>query len=201
MLLDETQLELIKQEIREEVQAPRIATVTAVNTRESDSDGPGHLLDAELVGRPQTLRDVPVLSPVDGSARLPRAPSDPGGPDDILVQYLAGENSRPVVTHVAPTLESPPPKATNGDIRMTRGDLYVEMAGDGSSARLARKPDDRAEPDLVVEVDADGTIRLGDPSGSLQPVARKGDSVEVSDPESGTLTGSITGGSNTVESS
>lgn len=45
-----------------------------------------------------------------------------------------------------------------------------------------------------------GTVRVGDRNGTFKKVARKGDDVEVSDPDSGTISGSITSGSSNVES-
>lgn len=164
----------------------------------SESTPSNHEVDVAIPpGEPvQEPRRVPVRQPTGGAAFVPQEG------DMVLVGYLQGSGERPVVLGAVygDADDDRAPIASAGDIRLTRGDLAVELAGDGSAARLALRPDATTEPDLVVEVAESGTIRLGKPDGSLKPIAREGDTVEVSDPDSGTLTGEITGGSSDVKS-
>jgi len=69
------------------------------------------------------------------------------------------------------------------------GDTIVKN-NSGSTVKLKSNGD--------VIINNDGTLYLGSDTGT-EPVARKGDSVEVDDPDSGTITGQITQGSTDVE--
>jgi hypothetical protein len=81
---------------------------------------------------------------------------------------------------------------TNGPITKMEGvNGVVELDDTGSTTEIS------IQTDGDVNINANGNIVL---AGGGNAVAREGDSVEVSDPKSGTLTGTITGGSNNVES-
>lgn len=165
----------------------------------SESIPSNHEVDVAIPpGEPvQEPRRVPVLQPTGGAAFVPQEG------DMVLVGYLQGSGERPVVLGgvYGDADDDRAPVASKGDIRLTRGDLAVELAGDGSSARLALRPDGTTEPDVVVEVDSSGTIRLGRPDGTLQPVARKGDAVSGTTSGGATFSGTIDEGSSDVETS
>lgn len=186
--------------IGDEVQLPQTGTITRVREHTDPDDNWNYHLDVRI-GPDRHPRKVPLAVPFPELAAPPRSESHPKGPDMALIQFLEDDDtSRPIATQILYNSEDRPPLGTEGIFRLRRGNLYVEMADDGSYARLSKKLDDTDTPDVVVEIDDTGTIKLGSPGGDMQPVARQGDTVEVSDPESGTLSGTITGGSSDVES-
>jgi hypothetical protein len=198
---DDTQEGRTRRLINDEVQLPTTGVITAVHEHTDPDDRWNHHVDVRI-GPETNPRKVPVATAVPELIAPPRGEDHPDGPDMALVQYLNDDGTqRPIVTHILYNDQDRAPLGTQGDVRVRRGDLYTELAADGSHARLAKKSGDMADPDLVVEIDESGTIRIGNPDGDLQPIARKGDSVEVSDPDSGTLSGTITEGSGDVESS
>jgi len=194
--LENTERARILKIIREEFRMPRIAEVEQVYTRSSADDISNHEVDVSIPPGPHEIRShdrVAVSVPNSGAVMVPQEN------DLVLVEYLAGDGDRPLVTQVVygDASDDRAPLGDEGDISLRRGDLEIEVAGDGSFARLAQTSPDGTTPDVVVEVDDSGTIKLGDPSGT-KPIARQGDAVEDSD---GNQIGTISGGSSTVESS
>jgi len=194
--LENTERARILKIIREEFRMPRIAEVEQVYSRSAEGDISNHEVDVSIPPGPHELRShdrVAVSVPNSGAVMVPKEN------DLVLVEYLAGDGDRPLVTQVVygDAADDRAPLGKAGDILFQRGDLEVEIAGDGSFARLAQVSPDGSTPDVVVEVDDTGTIKLGDPSGT-KPVARQGDAVEDSN---GNQIGTIAGGSSTVESS
>jgi hypothetical protein len=199
--------------ISEQVQLPRTGIVTKVYEHTDEDDFWNFHVDIKI-GPESHPRKVPVATAAPELITPPRSTNHPSGPDLALVQYMEDDDAhRPIVTNILYNDQDRPPLGKEGVVRLRRGSLYVEMADDGSYARLAKKNnDDDGRGESVMEVTIDEVdneikiltngqnIKLGDRDGSFKDVARRGDSVEVSDPESGTLNGSITGGSDNVES-
>lgn len=195
---EDTERSRILSIIRSELSFPQIGEVQAVHPHTGDEDIPAnHDVDVGIPPGPNprnTLRRKPFLVPTSGVA------SPPEEDDLVLVQYLRGEGDDAIVTHVAygdDDSDRAPKAETEGVYRLVRDNLYVEVEAEGVWARIAKKSDDLADPDLVVQVDQDG-VKIGNPDGDLQPVARQGDEVQVS---TSSGIGSITEGSSDVESS
>ncbi|MDS0284680.1 hypothetical protein [Haloarcula onubensis] len=195
--LEDTERARILSIVREEINLPQRGEVTDVYTHSSSDDSSNHEVDVQIPPGNNAVREhhrVPVGVPADGSIVVPREG------DHVLVQYEAGDGERPLVTKVfyGDADSDRALLGDEGDVRVRRGDVEVELAGDGSFGRLALTPSDGGSPDLVVEVDSSGTIRLGDPDGTLEPIARNGDAVEDG---SGTQVGTVVASSTDVESS
>lgn len=194
--LENTERARILKIIRDEIRMPRIAEIEQVYTHSEENDTSNHEVDVSIPPGPHEIRShdrVPVAVPTSGALTVPQ--SD----DLVLVEYLDGDGDAPIVaqTVYGDAAEDRAPIGDVGDVQFSRGDLSVQVAGDGSYARLARGAAD-GSPDLVVELDDSGAVKLGNPDGDLQPVARQGDVVEDGD---GNQIGTIVDGSADVESS
>jgi hypothetical protein len=157
--LDQTERGRILQIVRGELSFPRVGRVVTVWPHTGDESVPSnHEVDVAIPpGEPvKEPRRVPIMQPTGGAASLPREG------DLVLVGYLQGQGERPVVLGAVygDADRDRAPRANGGDIRATRGSLYTELAGDGSYARIAKKPDDLEAPTATVEIDAQGTITL-----------------------------------------
>lgn len=90
---------------------------------------------------------------------------------------------------------------TNGTkTRAKAGNASVEIDDTGASTTVSIQSDGDVTINVTsgdVNIDASGKVNL---QGGGAGVARVGDAVEVDDPDSGTITGTITEGSSTVES-
>lgn len=185
--------------VRGELSFPRVGRVRTVWTHTDPADSSNHEVDVAIPpGEPlEEPRRIPVLQPATGGVYVPKEG------DLVRVSYLDGDGDRPIVDGVVygDADEDRAPLAEEGDIRLFRGDFGVELAGDGTHARLTQRTDGASDPDLVVEIDDTGTIRLGDPTGTLKPVARKGDPVSGTTSDGASFSGTIDDGSSTVESS
>lgn len=139
----------ILQLVREVVTPPRYGRVTQVFEHTSESDWSNHEASVRIPpgSDEHEPRRMPVATPGGDEIRVPREG------DLVLVEYLEGD--RPIVTKsvAAEQDRDRAPLGEAGDIRQTRGDLYSELAGDGSLARLAKKPADLDEPDAEVTID------------------------------------------------
>jgi len=152
-----TNIDWVISQVRDRLKPPQRGTVKQVYEHTSSDDVSNHEVDVQLVDEPdRTRRRLPVAVPTDDAALVPRGPDDPDGPDDVLVQFVDGNSERGIVTHVVPTAESRAPQGQAGDVRVTRGDLYAELSGDGSVARLAEKPGDLDGPTAEIAIDASG---------------------------------------------
>lgn len=162
-----TERDRIIQTVREELTFPQVGRVDRVFEHTTSDDVSNH--EADVIIPPGTdqsePRRVPIAQPSTGEIRVPD--SD----DLVLVQYLRGDGDRPIITgHVyADADDDRAPLGTAGDVRIRRGDLYAELAGDGTSARLAAKPGDTDPPEARIEIDDSGSspvVRVtgGDPS-------------------------------------
>lgn len=81
----------------------------------------------------------------------------------------------------------------NIDINVDEGDITINTKDGDVSAST-----DNGSVDVLSK---NGSVKVGEQGGTFKPVARKGDNVEVDDPDSGTLSGEITAGSSDVSSS
>jgi len=113
---------------------------------------------------------IPALVPNVGDAHAY------GDGQKLLVGFDNNETA-----YVVGAYDDPDDVSSSGDERVIgnhASDAEIRIKGDGT---------------VVINAD---TVEIGGTGGS--PVARKGDSVEVDDPDSGTITGTITGGSGNV---
>lgn len=192
----------IRRIIDEEITLPQTGIITRVREHQSEDDVWNFHVDVRI-SEENHPRKVPVATAIPEMIASPRSTAHPDGPDLALVQYLDDdETERPIVTNILFNRQDRAPKGEEGVLRIRRGNLYVEMAEDGSHARLSKKSDDNATPDLIVEIDDDtGRVKIGNPNGDLQPIARKGDAIEGTGYNGATVTGTITEGSSDVDSS
>jgi hypothetical protein len=197
----------INEKIEKKMSQPKIASVKKVVEHAAEDDFSNFECDVITAGNRQQLRDVAVMTPGTGLVEVPRVG------DTVLVSKIDGRGERYVVIGTLHTRSSRAPLAKEGMLRYKKGNLYLEMDGEGEFIRLSHKnkdDDSTSDANVSIEIDDSGsapivnvkgaTINLGDPSGDLKEVARKGDAVEVEDPDSGTIEGTITGGSSNVKS-
>jgi hypothetical protein len=186
-----TDLAYLRSVIREAVRPPEIGRVTAVRTRDSPEAISNHEADVDLLRRAQSLQDVPVAQPTTGAAVVPDES------DLVLISWTGPEADQPLITrHVYADADGDrAPLAETGDVSVRRGSLYVDLAGDGSVARIAKKPGDQDAPTAAVSIDEQGTVTIEtdgditvsaggdvviDEGGTAQPVATEGHTHEVS---------------------
>ena len=152
---------------------PRVGRVAAVRAHTGEESPPSNH-EADVAVPPgsnvdQQHRDLPILQPVAGAAFVPRVG------DLVMVAYRNGDDPYVEGAVYGDAEEDRAPVAAEGDIRLTRGDLVVELAGDGSAARLALQPTDGESPTARVELTADGITRLADENGNGIEVTNDGD--------------------------
>lgn len=194
--LEDTERGRILSIVREELRLPRVGEVQQVYTHSSADDQSNHEVTVTIPPGPNPTRQhdrVPVAVPTAGAVTVPQEG------DLVLVQYRAGDGDLPIISQVVygDADADRAPVGDTGDVKVRRGDVEAELAGDGSYGRLALTPTDGGTPDLVVEVDANGTVRLGNPGGTLKPIARDGDPVKDS---TGSTLGTVDASSTDVES-
>jgi hypothetical protein len=195
--LEDTERGRILSIVRDELRLSRVGEVTKVWTHSSADDKSNHEATVVIPPGQNPVRQhdrVPIAVPSSGVITVPKVG------DLVLVTYRAGDGDRPVVTNVVYGDDDADRAnlGSAGDVKVRRGDVEAEVAGDGSYARLAKTTTDGGTPDLVVEVDDAGTVKVGDPSGTLKAIARDGDAVTDSN---GSQVGTIDATSTDVESS
>lgn len=203
--MDPTTREFILQVIDEELHLPKLAVVKEITEHTADDDTSNHELRVKLVNGEQEYRDVPVSVETSGDVMTPEED------DMVMVQFLAGDSRRPIVTDVIHDTEKRAPLGAAGMFRRTRGDLYMEMHPNGDWVRVGKKTADDAAPDITIEIDDTvpeinittngASVNLGDESKTMQPVARKGDAVSGTTETGDSFSGTIDDGSNEVNSS
>jgi len=197
----------INEKIEKKMSQPKIASVKKVVEHSTEDDFSNFECDVITSGDRQQLRDVAVMTPGTGLVEVPRVD------DTVLVSKIDGRGERYVIIGTLHTRGNRAPLAKEGMLRYKKGNVYLEMDADGEFIRLSHKNNDddsTSDANVSIEIDDSGsepivnvkgaTINLGDPSGDLKEVARKGDTVEVEDPDSGTIEGTITSGSSNVKS-
>jgi hypothetical protein len=162
----------------------QVAVVTTVPSYDGNSPF-GHTVKLYFRGDDSPARAT-VMAPTQADVNLPQV-------GDVVLVANA-RNVVPVVIGTIYPMDSDIAPAYNG------GERVIGHVASESTITLQENGNVEIDAAGDVTVYADGTVRMGNSSGTAEPVARQGDSVEVSDPDSGTLTGQITGGSGDVES-
>jgi len=156
--IDDSERGRILQVVRSELSMLRIGRVTTVWTHTTETDQSNHEVDVAIPpGESMQEPDrVPIMQSTSGAAYVPREG------DLVLVGYLQGSGERPVVLGAVygDADADRAPLADEGDVRIHRGQLYSELAGDGSVARIAKKPGDQDTPTARVEIDDTGSVTV-----------------------------------------
>lgn len=220
-MFENTQDSYVDEKINKKMSQPKIAIVKKVVEHSAEDDFSNFECDVITAGDRQQLRDVAVMTPGTGMIEVPRVD------DTVLVSKIDGRGERHVIIGTLHTRSSRAPLGKEGMVRYKKGNLYLEMDGEGEWIRLSHKNNDddaTSDANAVVEIDDSGSdpiinisgktvniesdsaivnsqsVKLGDSSGTFEGVAREGDTVEVDDPDSGTISGVITSGSSNVKS-
>lgn len=125
--------------------------------------------------------------------------------DTVLVGELA--TGKLIVMDVLYMSEDEVPSYTSGERRLghalSDSNIYFDAQGSVTVEHESGASVTLSNGDITINHDgtATGSILLADENGTTSPVARKGDSVEVTLSDGSTGTGQITGGSSSVESS
>jgi hypothetical protein len=151
--------------INEEVNLPQTGVITQVREHTQSDDVWNFHVDVRI-GPEQHPRKVPLAVPFPDMIAPPRSTDHADGPDLALVQFMQDDEvERPVVTNILYNREDRALLGQEGVIRIKRGDLYIEMAPDGSWARLAKKSEDDGAPSAHAEIQDDGSFELVDDAG------------------------------------
>lgn len=218
---ENTEDEYITRRVGELVQRPRLAKVQQVTRRHIDEGGenkPVSNIECDVITRTgeQHLRRVPVMNPATNTTHVPQVD------DTVVVIQFAGRGHRNIIIGTVHTTEKRAPIAEEGDIKYRRGNLVFKVDGDGRHVRIfeQKNPEDsigEAEAFLEVKDSVQGTVininsdsqvtirggnvtvdsenvKLGDVTGDFRPVAREGDTVDLT-------TGEIIASTSNVESS
>lgn len=155
--LEPTERSRVLNLLRENVNLPAIGEVQETFPHTGDETRPSNHEVTVAVppgDNPEsTFKRVPVAVATSGVV------SPPTVGDKVLLVFPRGGES-PIITGTlyADAPEDRAPEAAEDTLRATRGDLYAELAGDGSTARLAKKAGDQDQPTAKVEVQNDGTV-------------------------------------------
>lgn len=155
--LDPNELGRLLRELDEFVSPPRHGRVVNVWTHDSETDQSNHEVDVAVPPGgevDQQHRRIPVKQPISGAAFVPQED------DLVLVVYRNSDEPVALGAVYGDADADRAPLATEGDIRIRRGDLYTELAGDGSHARIARKPGDLEAPTAEVAIDDQGNVTI-----------------------------------------
>jgi hypothetical protein len=82
--------------------------------------------------------------------------------DDLVLLLFPVRNDEPIVIGnlYGDQDENRAPKGAADVIRLTRGELFIELLGDGSEARIAKKDTDTGTPTAEVSIDDSGGIDI-----------------------------------------
>ncbi|GGM64159.1 hypothetical protein J2752_000467 [Halarchaeum rubridurum] len=186
-------------ELREALNIPRVGRVRKVWTHTDEADTSNHEVNVAVPPGGDVdgeHRQIPIQQPATGAVAVPSVN------DLVLVMGSdTGPVAMPAVYGDADADRAP--LGEEGDVRIRRGELYAEVAGDGSWARLAKKPGDLDDPSARVELDAGGAVRIEtdgdvtisaggqvviDEGGTAAPVARQNHTHDVTLSDSSTTT-------------
>jgi|APHM01.1.fsa_nt_gi hypothetical protein len=157
--LENTERSRIRQLIQDTVQQTIIGQVQEVFPHTGDEDRPSnHEVTVSSPPGPnptQTYQRRPVMTPTSGIVTTPKK-------DDLVLLVFAARSDDPfVIGNIYGDQDADrAPEAAADVIRLVRGNLYIELLGDGSEARIARKPGDTEAPTTQVSVDDAGTISI-----------------------------------------
>lgn len=185
--LEGTERSRIRRLIQKEIKQPTVGEVQQVYPHTGNEERPSnHEVDVSVPPGPnprETYQRRPVVAPTSGTVVTPRK-------GDLVLLQFPKRSDKPFVTGVVygDQDDDRAPKAEKDTIRATRGSLYTELAGDGSVARIAKKPDDTKEPTAKVEINDQGVVTIEtegditvsaggnvviDEGGTAKPVARQ----------------------------
>jgi hypothetical protein len=199
--LEDSDRSRIRQLIQDVVQQPMLAEVTEVFARDKETaivnDDNATLFPSEPdpVIRPsnhevsveappgigdQTYDRRPVMTPTSGVVAPPQV-------DDLVLLVFPSRSDLPFVIGnlYGDSSQTRAPIGDPGVIRFRRGGLYVELLGDGSEARIAKKSNDSAispdaeSPDAEVAVTDSGDINITNSGGSDIQIDAGGGGVEI----------------------
>jgi hypothetical protein len=197
--LEDSDRSRIRQLIQDTVQQPMLGVVSEVFSRteakaitntDGDTLGPSQEPPADprpsnhevTVEAPPGIRDqvferCPVMTPTSGVVTAPRK-------DDLVLLIFGSRADKPfaIGNFYADSDDTRSPIAEAGSIRLRREPLYVELAPDGSSARIAKKtnektiPADAADADAEVSISDSGNINIAtDEEGANININAEGD--------------------------
>lgn len=185
--LEPTERSRIRDLIAEQVKQPTIGEVQEVFPHTGNESRPSnHEVTVSVPPGPnptETYQRRPVVVPTSGTVVTPRK-------GDLVLLQFPKRSDKPFVTGVVygDQDDNRAPKGKKDTVRVTRGQLYTEIAGDGSIARIAKKPDDTKDPTAKVEIDDQGNVSIEtdgditvsaggdvviDEGGTAKPVARQ----------------------------
>jgi len=156
--LDPNDLGHLLREIDGELSPPRVGRVAAVYSH-TGSESPPSNHEVDVAVPPggevdQQHRRVDVLQPAGGTVFVPREK------DMALVFYRNGDDPIAICGVYGDKDPDRAPLGAEGDIRLRRGSLYTELAGDGTYARIAKKPGDLDAPTAEVAIDEQGNVTI-----------------------------------------
>jgi len=213
--LEPTERSRIRDLIAEQVKQPTIGEVQEVFPHTGNESRPSnHEVTVSVPPGPnptETYQRRPVVTPTSGTVATPRK-------GDLVLLQFPKRSDKPFVTGVVygDQDDNRAPKGKKDTVRVTRGQLYTEIAGDGSIARIAKKPDDTKEPTAKVEIDDQGNVSIEtdgditvsaggdvviDEGGSAKPVARQDHTHDFTYDGGGKNSSSLSGSTNTPNES
>jgi hypothetical protein len=157
--LEDTERSRIRQLIQDTIRQPTVGQVQEVFARDGSGERPSnHEVTVSAPPGPnptQTYERRPVLTSTSGVVSTPQA-------DDLVLLVFPIRNDEPIVVGnlYGDQDENRAPEGAADVIRLTRGDLYLELLGDGSEARIARKNSDTGTPTAEVTIDDSGTVSI-----------------------------------------
>lgn len=167
----------------QEPKPPRMGRVTSVFTRN------GRIHVTVQRDQPATQdQEIPFASLTPGSVLTPQEG------DLVEIYELQGGGTAARFSHNTPSGFSMPEIGENEMVFKFDSDTEIRVQKDDTGTYEVHI----AGPKVIVD---SGTIELGPEIDAKELIARLGDAVEVTDPMSGTLTGTITEGSTNVKSS
>lgn len=213
--LEDTERSRILDLVRGEFDFPVVGEVTAVHPHTGNEDKPSnHEVDVAVPPGPNPTEAYdrrPVVVPTSGVVATPEK-------GDLVVLIFPKRSGKPYVlgTVYGDKPDDRAPKAEKDTVRVTRGDLYLELAGDGSAGRIAKKPDDTKTPTAKVEIDDTGAVSIEtdgditvsaggdvviDEGGSAQKVAKQNHTHDFDYNGGGKNSSTLSGSTNTPNES
>lgn len=146
----------LRRKIREEIQLPETGIVTKVYEHANPDDNWNFHADVRI-SADRHPRKVPVAVSAPDLIAPPRSTSHEEGPDLALIQFMQdSDNERPVITNILYNDVDRPPIGKEGMVRLRRGELYLELEDDGSTARISKKADGEEVPVARIEINDSG---------------------------------------------
>lgn len=152
---DRTESKYIEKKINEHVTLPTVGEVVDIDAHTNHDDYDNFECDVVLRGEERQRRAVMLSSTRNGTISVPSIG------DTVIVSFLEGDRTRPVITGTLYTDQTRPPLGEPGVYRQKHGsNLYFEADADGSWMRFAHKNDDDGTPNSKIEIDEDGNVNI-----------------------------------------